>query len=306
MFLLEMSKFIASSVNYSETHVLKSKYLSNILELYNQEIISESKKLVDNVQKYIIPNNNNKYYLLIVNKNDITSNNVNVKYKIFYFFPEEETTDVSHILTKNIKSDFYVEIDNYKTSFPNSNYLFEGYLYHSNDQKHFLISDILAVDSKIIKCDYSLRYSLIYKLIGNQHLNNLNGHLNINIHSIFDLNKDSYDVEVQTSQIFNIFKDNFIFKEDISSIEYVNEVSFKKRREILQTKNLQEAKIITKGKYIDVYNVFNTETNNIEGILYIKGLKESKTLQKLFLSKDSIELTCKFNNDFKKWQPLLL
>jgi len=80
-----MSKFIASSVNYSETNVLKSKYLSNILELYNQEILSESKKLVNNVQKYIIPNNNNKYYLLIVNKNDITANNVNTKYKIFYF-----------------------------------------------------------------------------------------------------------------------------------------------------------------------------------------------------------------------------
>jgi hypothetical protein len=299
-----MSKFISSSVNYSETNLLKSKYLSNILELYNQEIISESKKLIDNVQQYIIPNNNNKYYLLIMNKNDITPNNINIKYKIFYFFPEEKT-DVSNILTKNIKSDFYVEIDNYKTSFTNSNYLFEGYLYHSNDQKHFLISDILAVDSKIIKCDYSLRYSLIYKLIDNQHLDNLNGHLHINMHSIFDLNKDSYDVEVQTSQIFNIFKNNFIFKEDISSIEYVNEVSFKKRKEILQTKNLNEIKIITKGKYIDVYNVFNIESNNIEGILYIKGIKESNTLQKLFISKDSIELNCKFNNDFKKWEPII-
>jgi hypothetical protein len=298
-----MSKFIASSVNYSETNVLKSKYLSNILELYNQEILSESKKLVNNVQKYIIPNNNNKYYLLIVNKNDITSNNINSKYKIFYFFPDS-AQEQNNTLNKNTKSDFYVEIDNYKTSFSSSNYLFEGYLYTSNDQKHFLISDVLAVDSKIIKCDYSLRYALIHKLIANQQLNNLNGHLNINVHSIFELNSESYDSEIQTSQIFTMFKNNFVFKEEISTIEYVNEVSFKKQKEILQTDILKGVKIITKGKYIDVYNVFNTETNNMEGILYVKGLKESKHLYKLSSSSDSFKLNCEFNNNFKKWQPV--
>jgi hypothetical protein len=282
---------------------LKSRYLSNILELYNQEILSESKKLVNNVQKYIIPNNNNKYYLLIVNKNDITSNNINTKYKIFYFFPDS-AQEQNTTLNKNTKSDFYVEIDNYKTSFSNSNYLFEGYLYNSNDQKHFLITDVLAIDSKIIKCDYSLRYALIHKLIANQQLNNLNGHLNINVHSIFELNSESYDNEVQTSQIFTMFKNNFVFKEEISTIEYVNEVSFKKQKEILQADILKSVKIITKGKYIDVYNVFNVETNNIEGILYVKGLKESNYLYKLSSSLDSFELNCEFNNTFKKWQPI--
>lgn len=291
-----MSKFITSSVNYSETNVLKTKYLSNILELYNQEILAESRKLVDNVQQYIIPNNNKKYYLLIMNKNDITPNNINLKYKICYFFPEN---------AENTISDFYVEIDNYKINFPNSNYLFEGYLYHANDQKHFLISDILAIDSKIIKCDYSLRYSLIYKLIGNQQLTNLNGHLNINIHSIFDLNSDSYDLDIQASQLFNIFKNNFIFKDEISSIEYVNDVSFKKRTEVLQTNDLKGQKVITKGKYIDVYHVFNRETNNNEGILYIKGLKESKYLQNLFSNSDSTKIMCQFNHNFKKWQPII-
>ena len=147
-----MSKFIASSVNYSETNMLKTKYLSHILELYNQEMLEESRKLVDNVQQYIIPNNNKKYYLLIVNKNDITPNNINSKYKICYFFPENYD---------NTTSDFFVEIDNYKTTFPHSNYLFEGYLYNINDQKHFLISDILAVDSKIIKCDYFEHHIII-------------------------------------------------------------------------------------------------------------------------------------------------
>jgi len=297
-----MSKFIATSVNYSETNVLKSKYLSNILELYNKEIISESKTLVNNEQKYIIPNNNNKYYLLIVNKNDITSNNINSKYKICYFFPDENSND--NLIMKNSKTDFYVEIDNYKTTFSHNNYLFEGYLYNVNANKTFLITDILAIDSNLVKCDYSLRYSLIYKLIGSQKLNNLNGHLTIGIHSIFELDSELYDTSIQIAQLYKIFKNNFIFKDDISALEHVSEVSIKKHMEISKIVLKNEIKIITKGKYIDVYNVYNNITNNHEGILYVKGLKESKYIKQLFDINDSVEIECVFNNNFKKWEPV--
>ena len=295
-----MSKFLTSSVNYSETNVLL-KYLSPILESYNQEIIFETKKLVNKQYEYIIPNNNNKYYLFIVNKNDITSNDINSKYKILYFFPDTQENIVNNNISKQCRSDFYVEIDNYKTSFTNSNYLFEGYYYETH--KNFLITDVLAIDSKIIKCDYSLRYSLVYKLINNQNLTNLNGHLTINIHSIFELDSENYDNDIQGSQIFNIFKNNFIFKQDICAIEYINMVSFKKYRELLDVKYKEDNKTITKSKYIDVYQVFNSTSNNLEGVLYVKGLKESKLLKDMFLKTDTIELKCIFNNTFKKWQP---
>lgn len=297
-----MSKFIATSVNYSETNLLKSKYLSNILELYNTELISESKTLVNNEQKYIIPNNNNKYYLLIVNKNDITPNNMNNKYKICYFFPHEDSND--NLIFKNSKIDFYVEIDNYKTTFNHNNYLFEGYLYNLNDQKTFLITDILAIDSKLIKSDYSLRYSLIYKLVSQQKLNNLNGHLTIGIHSIFELDSELYDANIQASQVFKLFKNNFTFKDEISAIEHVSEISLKKHIEVSKIAIQNETKIITKGKYIDVYNVYNTITNNHEGILYVKGLKESKLIRPMFSENESIQIECSFNNNFKKWQPV--
>lgn len=295
-----MSKFIASSVNYSETNLLKTKYLSNILELYNQEVITESKTLVNNNQQYIIPNNNNKYYLFIVNKNDITSNNMNTKYKICYFFPSE-TTQTNNNLTQHSKSDFYVEVDNYKTSFSNNNYLFEGYLYNQNT---FLITDVLAIDSKLIKCDYSLRYALIHKLIHHQKLDNLNGHLTIGIHSVFELDTTLYDKNVQTSQLLNVFQNNFIFKNEISSIEYVTEVSLKKTNDILDSKYNNDVKIIKKSKYTDVYNVFNISTNNSEGILYVKGIKESKYVRKLLENVDFVQIECSFNNNFKKWEPI--
>lgn len=299
-----MSKFINSSVSYSETSLLKSKYLSNMLELYNQHILKSTKNLIDNNKKYIIPNNNNKYYLLIVNKNDVTPNNLNNKYKICYFFPDQYQKERDNLLEKHLSSDFYVEIDSDKTTFDKSNYLFEGYLYGNiSSTKTFLISDILAIDSKIITCDYSLRFSLINQIILKQNLHNLNGHLTINIHSVFDIETETEGVQV--SQIFNIFKNNFIFKQEINSIEYIDEFSLKKKLNTNCTKinTKSQIKRITKGKYIDVYNVYNIETNNQENILYVKTLKDSKKLISILTDKDYIEIECTYNSHFKKWQP---
>jgi len=304
-----MSKFINSSVNYSETDVLKSKYLSSILELYNQYILTSTKSLVDHNIKYIIPNNNNKYYLFIINKNAITANNINSKYKICYFFPDNNVVNI-HNLEKNVISDFYMEIDINKTKFDKNNYLFEGYLYNTTinatNTKTFLVTDILAIDSNIVNCNYSLRYSLINQILLCQNLNNLNGHFNIGIHSVFDINNEQSDLDVQVNQLFEMFSNNFIFKEEINSIEYIDEVSLKKTNKILKINKKQAKKRISKGKYIDVYNVFNIDTNNHENILYVKTLSDSKKLIQMLESKDYIELECIYNTSFKKWQPIFI
>lgn len=288
-----MSHFISSSVNYSETHILKSNFLSIILESYNEHILlNDSIKLnLDMNSKYIIPNNNVKYFMLIINKSDITPNNINNKYKICYFFTNN--------LTSNTKSDFYVEIDNNKTNFTKNNYLFEGYLYSKDNQNTFLISDILAIDSSVVKCDYSLRYSLIHKIISTQNLVNLNGHLSINIHSMFEITESGRSDD----ELFNIFKHNFIFKDSINSIEYIEEKSLKKLQKIIfsdETDSKKISKTIYKTKYIDVYDVKNIDTNDNEGILYIKTIKDSKKLYDI--CRDKIVLTCTFNHKFKKWQ----
>lgn len=288
-----MSHFISSSVNYSETQVLKNNFLSVILESYNEHILlNDSVKLnLDVNSKYIIPNNNVKYFMLIINKSDITPNNINNKYKICYFFTNNSTS--------NIHTDFYVEIDNNKTNFTKNNYLFEGYLYSKDNQNTFLISDILAIDSSIVKCDYSLRYSLIHKIISSQSLDNLNGHLSINIHSMFEVT----ELGRSDKELFNIFKHNFIFKESINSIEYIEEKSLKKLQMIIlgNEKDCKKTlKTIYKTKYIDVYEVNNIDTNDNEGILYIKTIKDSKKLYDI--CQDKIILMCTFNEKFNKWQ----
>lgn len=289
-----MSKFLNNSVQYCETEVFKIKHLSKILKLYNEYILISSNNSIDNKSKYIIPNNSNKYYMLITNKSEDLS-----KYKVLYFFPDQ----YNHVtnLNKNLLSDFYVEIDSNKVSFDKNSYLFEGYFYNNNT--NFLISDILAIDESIISCDYSLRYSLVNKIILNQvdKLYNLNGSLSINIHSIFTLCKENEKL------LFNIFKNNFIFKSEINCIEYIDEKSLKKTRCInnIISEELIELKKIYKEKYIDVYKVCNIITNNNEGILFLKTINTSKKMRTLFNcnSNEYIEISCKFNLHFNKWYP---
>jgi hypothetical protein len=245
----------------------------------------------------MIPNNNNKFYLFITNKQNTTNNKNDNKYKILYFFPSNE---LNNNLFKHLITDFYVEIDSHKTNFTKSNYLFEGFLYKKDAFNTFLISDILCIDNNIIECEYSLRYNLINNIISN--LDNLNGHLNIGIHSMFEYNSDNYNM------ILKMFKNNFKFKNDINSVQIINDNNLVKTN----TKTICIDKLkkrITKGKFIDVYNVFNINTNNNEGILYIRTINDSKTLRKMFEDKENngvffIEILCDYNEHFKKWFPI--
>jgi hypothetical protein len=69
-------------------------------------------------------------------------------------------------------------------------------------------------------------------------------------------------------------------------------------------KNME--KIVLKTKYADVYNVLNKNTKNMEGILYIKGIKESQMMKCLFKdnpSKENVVIRCVWNETFSKWQP---
>jgi len=295
------SKFLQSSSTFSETQVLKSKYLIPILESYNNLILKSKKIEIKESQKYMIPNNNNKFYMFVTNKQDTTNNKNDSKYKILYFFPCSLPKDIDNKF-RHLITDFYVEIDSHKTNFTKSNYLFEGFLYNKDAFNTFLISDILSVDNKIIESEYSLRYNLINNTI-KQKLDNLNGHLNIGIHSMFEYNSDN------SNMILKMFKNNFEFKNDINSVQIINDNNLIKTNTNTETKVIGSVKKrVTKGKFIDVYNVFNINTNNNEGILYIRTIENSKTLRKMFDKENNgvffIEVMCEYNDHFKKWYPL--
>ena len=127
----------------------------------------------------------------------------------------------------------------------------------------------------------------------------LNNHMSINIHPIFD---------DENQNLVKIFKNNFIYNAQIRCLEKV--CNFNKRRYIDIKIDKQDKKNIEKGKYTDVYNVYNYETNNFEGILYIKGIRESQRMKLLFNDKYTIDsdtkvkINCIWNQVFSKWQPI--
>lgn len=287
--------FINKNANISQT-VLLTSILKPLLENYNTFLLSKN-NLNLNPEYHLVPNNNQKYFLYITQKNKLERINSNQKnYNILYFFPDKISKEYysNNKLESNKISDFYIEIDLLFTF----DILLEGYLYRSKEGKlHYLLTDILYKNTDLISFDYTLRFNLLNEIFMpiKKNLTNLNDHLYINLHPVFNNINEN---------MISIFKHNFIFKEQICCLEKIE--LFSKERSII-VDNIQKEestiKLIEKTKHTDVYNVFDKTTNNKHGILYIKGINDSKYIKQLFDNGDSvIEHSCSFNKNFNKWQ----
>lgn len=295
-------KFLNNSVNYCEEYDFK-KILSEYIEKYNIFL----SKNINNCENYknngvnttqCIPNNNKKYYVYITKKKE--------QYTTMYFFADLISKKYydNFLLVKNTLVDFFIECD---TIFDDT-FLLEGYLYGNNlynndidlsdNRMNFLITDILFKGNELIECEYEKRYELINDFFFDKlsTLKNLNNILNIGIHPCIH------------ESFIPIFLNNFLWKKEIISIEHVN--NFNKIQKYLQKKDItnessniqQNIKKVIKTKIPDVFKVFNIETNNYEGLLYISTLKMSKHVNSLFESCEELLLNCNFNTHFQKWQ----
>jgi hypothetical protein len=293
--------FLNKSVNYSQTELLKLNILSPLLVSYNDFLIKKDNKSDINLDintgisyDYLIPNNNKKYYLLITKKHLLETNNSlddknrqTKSYDILYLYPDQYNSE------KDNCSDFYMEIDH---TF-NDELLLEGYLYKNENKYHYLLTDILIKNKKIIDVSFELRYTLlneIIKTIRMECLKELNNHMTINIHPVFDMANTCF---------VKIFKNNFTYKDKIVAVENIS--NFVKNRYVDKIRP-SDIKRVEIGRYTDVYNVYNSDTNNHEGILYVKGIMESKRLKEMFDQNNikTITLKCCWNTKFSKWQPI--
>lgn len=278
-------KFLNNSVDYSEEYVIKN-VLYKYIETYNMFLYNYNSKLnlSDKDSNIIIPNNNKKYYLFIQKKN--------TKNTTLFFFPDLISKKYFNdfLLIKNTIEEFFIECD---IRFDDNSYLLEGYIYENEGKKHFLISDILFKGDMLIECSYEYRFNMIkdlfYKRISV--MENINNLLSIGIHNYI------------SEDILPIFLNNFKWREQIICIEYIN--NFEKNKKLLSQKNKTSnnaLKKVIKSKISDIYNVYNIDTNNFEGYLYINTIKMSKYISSLFKNNDVLKLECSFNTYFQKWQ----
>lgn len=278
-------KFLNNSVDYCEEYMIKTT-LHKYIETYNMFLYNYNCKLnlSDKESNIIIPNNNKKYYLFIQKKN--------AKNTTLFFFPDLISKKYFNdfLLVKNTIDEFFIECD---IIFEDHCYLLEGYLYENEGKKHFLISDILFKGNMIVEQSYEYRFNLIKSLFYKKihMMSDINNLLSISIHN-----------HIQ-EHLLPIFLNNFKWKEQIICVEIVN--NFEKNRKFLKRENKncdQMLKKIVKTKVSDVYNVYNIETNNFEGNLYINSIKTSKYVSGLFQNQDELKLECCFNTYFQKWQ----
>lgn len=297
--------FINKSVNYSQIELLKSNVLKDILFNYNQTM-NEIKQLKFKRDSFIIPNNNKKFYLLITHNSKINKTD---NYNILYFFPDKTTIQSanSNKLQANKVSEFFVEID-YLFPFE---CLVEGYLYEADKSSNisnncFLITDILSIKKDneqqhlIVKSDYAMRYSIINELFLHlvPKMSCLNNHLTISIHPVFE------EISTKNNSIIKVFMKNFVFHAQLNCIETIS--FFQKKRSVIDNSSIIENKRIIKTTLSDVYEVRNINTNDNEGILYVKNMAISKYLKQQFQSQiEYISLPCQFNSHFNKWQPII-
>lgn len=291
--------FINKSVNYSQTDVLKTM-LVPLLEKYNKHMLiyggyDIGLYMDGHESDILIPNNNRKMYLYVTNK--FLLDGGKDQYNILYFFPDEFSEmwyKQQNRCLENAISDFYLETD----FILKDSYLFEGYLYKNQDKTDFLITDVLIKNGNIVMSEYNLRQMMlneIFYYVIKKPLKNLNNYISIGIHPI---------VLKSNEILLRVMKANFIYKEQICCVEHI--VNFKKKRymeDIVKREN--SIKRIEMGKYIDVYNVYDDKTNNRDGILYIKGVKESKKIKEMFKGSNVVRLECIYNLKFCKWQPIL-
>lgn len=300
--------FISKSVTYSQTERLQKQLLLPLLTSYNDFLLKQNNTVDTSFcfdintgmsDDYLIANNNKKFYVLITDKHELDPSE-RADYNILYFFPDSTSTDFykNDPVIQHTLSDRYLETDRIFTD----SYLLEGYLYNRAGKSEYLLTDILCKNGQIMNVSYELRVNLLDELIykiSRAVLRDLNNHLSINLHPMF---------RVADEHLVKIFKHNFIYAEELCTIERVS--NFKKTRFYERITKQDATKTIVPGAYTDVYNVYNATTNNPEGILYIRGIRESKYMKDLFGSSHnaqgrSIQIECVYNTSFKKWQPII-
>jgi hypothetical protein len=258
----------------SESHTRNvSDSLKRLLQKYNDFLLNDKKATSNyNLKRdnlYFIPNNGNKFHCFISERPKQSS--------ILQFF-SRDPIDTFFIETNKV---FVKQV------------ILEGYLYDAeNDKKEYCITDILIYNGDILNVSYENRLKLLYSLFTKKTLvkfANLNDHLTFYIHPSFNSrNKHLIDV-------YNLRKKTFI--ETIDDF-YKTNVKIP-----VENNDIVYEKLIDKGAYSDVYNVYNASTMDNDGILYIRTIDDSRKLYKMFKDKQDIKIhvKCRFNNKFNKY-----
>jgi hypothetical protein len=178
------------------------------------------------------------------------------------------------------KQEFFIET----SRIFDTDLLLEGYMYTSEcgTRQEYRITDVLVIGDEPITSDYPDRYEKLKQLFHLKNLEGLNNYLDIRLHLVYDKRE---------AHLVNLT--------DYCCIEYIH--NHTKTVKCTELKKEPVYKYVERGAYSDVYNVYHCDTMDYEGILYIKGIKESEILRGY---KEKTRILVKFNKRFQKYEPV--
>lgn len=285
---------------------LKDKYNLSINKKHAYILNQKSIYFLEKTQHIIsIKSSGTNYYLYFTNINNIN----------YCFF-----------IDRKIKSGYtYPRIISVKYCFSDiifKDTLLDGELVRDiddNDSWIFLITDMLVYQGKKMECNIINRFNLLYEMLSNHY--NKNHDIDICplvVKKLF-LYKD-YD-ELITKFIPSLpYKTNGLYFNSLNA-KHANQLYLFKNNnnnnnKVSSTKEIKEThkKIvlkISKTDKSDIYELYcnnRNETHKI-GIACISNLRTSKLIRKLFQEnkdKTDLNVNCKFNAKFKKYEPIYL
>jgi hypothetical protein len=212
----------------------------------------------------------NDYNLQMYSTFYIPNNNIKfyclVVYNTLYFFSVSSDSVIEY--------DFYIRLN----GIFNTNVLLEGYMY----DKVFMVSDILLLNKLPLSVEYSIRYNVLYDILSPilSKLCNINNALTIQIHKVFT-ELPSCNSQLYVETVLGHSKSNVRIKNIDTTTEF--------------------EKIIRPTSQSDVYKVYDPDTQNYQGILYVKSIQDSRYLLETFKECNELKIKCKFNEKFSKF-----
>jgi hypothetical protein len=258
--------------------LINNKSINNLIDLH----------YIKNNQYVFTPyfGNENNYYLLFIHHSN---------YYLSVLI-DTSTINMNNINYNKLKI-FHIRLRGHKNFYNGT--LFEGNLIKVENKSIFLINNIYIHENKIIIENYFTKIKMIDTLLNN-----------VQTDKIFDT------FELKVTRYYKIIeKDILEFKNKLPSsklpiqgMQYIsiNQNNNNYNISFLQQNNNNTIKHIFLIKKINIPDVYELYCkNNIKyGICYIPNIEKSKQLNNIFDNIESINMECKYNKKFNKFEPL--
>jgi len=286
------TKFCNQNVMDIKDELLKSFILKKLDEFY----YLKKKKIITEEELEIIKNNK---YPIFIEYNS---------YRVIIFLTKYQNKNYCILIDQNIPNKVKMLIT--KIRFDKNLYqdtIFEAEIVlNKNNNWDILIYDLKVYKGETITSNIDEKISKIEDIIKNEYIDdkymNL-GNLKVKKKYYF---KDLEDIILNKIDQSNYLVTglSFIDQENYYIINFQNKIFTEKDDENIKSKELKNKIFEIKDSIMpDIYDLFDINKTKV-GIACISNLETSELCTKILDNKDSCFVECKYNNKFKKWEPI--